>query len=80
VLGILGFLSVFWLLGRLGGGSSSSKSAVKLPKVVIGSGPPVVIVTVLDPKADPLWTTKIQKNREDYAKRHGMFTTYTPTV
>lgn len=73
ILGILGFLSVFWLLGRIGG-SSKSTSTVKLPKVAIGSGPPVVIVTVLDPKADPEWTTRIQKNREDYAKRHGRST------
>ena len=70
VLGILGFLTVFWLLGRIGGGSSNTQAA-HLPKVAIGSGPPVVIVTVLDPKADQGWTAKIQKNREDYAKRHG---------
>ena len=70
VLGILGFLTVFWLLGRIGGGSSNTQAS-HLPKVAIGSGPPVVIVTVLDPKADQGWTAKIQKNREDYAKRHG---------
>ncbi|KAF2829637.1 hypothetical protein CC86DRAFT_344158 [Ophiobolus disseminans] len=70
VVGILGFLTVFWLLGRIGGGSSTT-NAPHLPKVAIGSGPPVVIVTVLDPKADQGWTSKIQKNREDYAKRHG---------
>lgn len=69
VLGVLGLLTVFWLLRRTGGGSGSS--AVNLPKVAIGSGPPVVIVTVLDPKADPAWTKKVKKNREDYAKKHG---------
>ncbi|KAH7090782.1 alpha-1,6-mannosyltransferas-like protein subunit [Paraphoma chrysanthemicola] len=70
VLGILGFLTVFWLLGKLGGGSSGS-NVPNLPKVAIGSGAPVVIVTVLDPKADPVWTAKIKQNREDYAKKHG---------
>ena len=71
VLAILGFLTLFWLLGRSGGSSSDAK-APNLPKVVIGSGAPVVIVTVLDPKADPVWVSKIKHNREDYAKRHGM--------
>jgi hypothetical protein len=71
VIAILGFLSVYWLLGKLAGGSSDA-NAPKLPKVAIGSGAPVVIVTVLDPKADPGWVAKIKHNREDYAKRHGM--------
>lgn len=70
VLGILGFLTVFWLLGRIGGGSKAS--APSLPKVAIGSGAPVVIVTVLDPNADTEWTEKIKQNREVYAKKHGM--------
>jgi hypothetical protein len=71
VVAILGFLSVYWLLGKLGG--SSDSNAPNLPKVAIGSGAPVVIVTVLDPKADQGWVAKIKQNRESYAKRHGMF-------
>lgn len=71
VFGILGFLTVFWLLRKIGGGSSNSK-APNLPRVAVGSGAPVVIVTVLDPQADPAWTAKIKHNREEYAKRHGM--------
>jgi mannan polymerase II complex MNN11 subunit len=70
VFGLLGFLTVFWLLRKIGGGSSNSK-APNLPRVAIGSGPPVVIVTVLDPQADLAWTAKIKHNREEYAKRHG---------
>ncbi|EAT84983.2 hypothetical protein SNOG_07517 [Parastagonospora nodorum SN15] len=66
---MLGFLSVYWLLGKLGG--SSDSNAPNLPKVAIGSGAPVVIVTVLDPKANPEWVAKIKQNREGYAKRHG---------
>ena len=42
-----------------------------IPKPNIGSGPPVVVVTVIDPKADPVWMQKIKSNREEYAKRHG---------
>lgn len=70
VIAILGFLSVYWLLAKLTGGSSDA-NAPNLPKVAVGSGAPVVIVTVLDPKADPGWVAKIKHNREDYAKRHG---------
>ncbi|KAF2036179.1 hypothetical protein EK21DRAFT_52951 [Setomelanomma holmii] len=70
VVGILGFLTVFWLLGKTGGGGSNSQ-APNLPKVAIGSGVPVVIVTVVDPKADPAWTAKIKHNREEYARIHG---------
>ncbi|KAH8717119.1 galactosyl transferase GMA12/MNN10 family-domain-containing protein [Phaeosphaeriaceae sp. PMI808] len=69
VLAILGFLALFWVVGRAGGGSSSN--APNIPKVAIGSGAPVVIVTVIDPKADPGWIAKIKQNREQYAKRHG---------
>jgi mannan polymerase II complex MNN11 subunit len=69
VLAILGFLTLFWLLGKTGGDSDSN--APSLPKVAIGSGAPVVIVTVLDPKGDPAWVAKLKHNREDYAKRHG---------
>jgi mannan polymerase II complex MNN11 subunit len=60
-----------------GGATSSHKSkvggwaAANLPKANIGSGPPVVVVTVIDPKADAAWTQKIKSNREEYAKRHG---------
>jgi mannan polymerase II complex MNN11 subunit len=71
VLAILGFLAVFWVLGKIGGGGSIDAMAPKLPNVVIGSGAPVVIVTVLDPKADAGWVSKIKANRQDYAKRHG---------
>ncbi|KAF2639133.1 alpha-1,6-mannosyltransferas-like protein subunit [Massarina eburnea CBS 473.64] len=83
VVGILGFLTVLWLLGRTGndGGSAAQKATTpvpKIPKVAIGSGPPVVIVTVIDGKADPTWAAKIKKNREDYAKKHG-YLTFFPT-
>jgi mannan polymerase II complex MNN11 subunit len=67
VVGILAFLTILWLFGRIGG--SSDKSVI--PAVAIGTGPPVVIVTVLDPKADPAWVEKIKKNREQYARKHG---------
>jgi mannan polymerase II complex MNN11 subunit len=69
VIGILGFLTVLWLFGRIGGGSDSAV----IPAAAIGTGPPVVIVTVLDPKADPAWVDKIKKNREQYARKHGGF-------
>lgn len=75
VLGILGFLGIFWLLGKIGGGSGTTNwTAANIPKVAVGSGPPVVIVTVLDPSADPVWTERIKKNRETYAKKHGYLT------
>lgn len=69
VVGILGFLTLVWLLRRSGG-----DAGVNIPKVAIGSGPPVVIVTTIDPKADAAWVGKIKKNRNDYAKKHGAFT------
>ncbi|KAL6710751.1 putative alpha-1,6-mannosyltransferase mnn11 [Coniothyrium glycines] len=79
VIGILGFLGLIWLLGgRSAGRGKASWSAANLPKVAVGSGPPVVVVTVLDPKADPAWTQKIKTNREDYAKRHG-YRTFFPS-
>jgi hypothetical protein len=68
VIAILGFLTLAWLFGRIGGGGNSSVLPAAPP---IGSGPPVVIVTTIDPKADPAWVQKIKSNREDYAKRHG---------
>ena len=72
VAGIVAFLGILWLFGVLGGSSGKPAwTAANIPKVAVGSGPPVVIVTVLDPKANPTWTEKIKKNREDYAKRHG---------
>lgn len=70
VIAILGFLTFTWLFGRIGGGSNTS---VLPPQPPIGSGPPVVIVTALDPQASPEWVQKIKKNREDYAKKHGTF-------
>jgi mannan polymerase II complex MNN11 subunit len=68
VITILGFLTLAWLFGRIGGGSNTSVLPAIPP---IGSGPPVVIVTTIDPKADPIWVSNIKKNRDDYAKRHG---------
>lgn len=70
VFGVLAFITLLWLRR----GPSGGRTVVNLPKVAIGSGPPVVIVTVLDPKADPAWTRKIKANREEYAERHGMHT------
>lgn len=67
---VLGFLTLLWLLGVIGGSSSSAPLA-NIPKVAVGSGAPVVIVTVLDPKANPAWVQKIKANREEYAKKHG---------
>jgi mannan polymerase II complex MNN11 subunit len=67
---VLGFLTLLWLLGVIGGGSSSAP-LVNIPKVAVGSGAPVVIVTVLDPSANPAWVQKIKANREEYAKKHG---------
>lgn len=67
---VLGFFTLLWLLGIIGGRSSSAP-LVDIPKVAVGSGPPVVVVTVLDPSANPAWTQKIKANREDYAKKHG---------
>ncbi|KAF1851974.1 glycosyltransferase family 34 protein [Cucurbitaria berberidis CBS 394.84] len=79
VVGILGFLGIVWLLGRRGGNSQGvAWTAAHIPKVAIGSGAPVVIVTVIDPKADPSWTQRIKSNREEYAKRHG-YLTFFPT-
>jgi mannan polymerase II complex MNN11 subunit len=75
---ILGFFTLYWLLGGRGHTRNyGSKvvggwTAADIPKASIGSGPPVVVVTVIDPKADPVWVQKIKSNREDYAKRHGM--------
>jgi mannan polymerase II complex MNN11 subunit len=66
VLGVLGFLTIIWLLRRTGGESRGEAA-------IIGSGAPVVIVTVLDPKADSTWLQKVKRNREDYASRHGMW-------
>lgn len=74
VIGILGFLGILWLLGKTGSGGTKVWTAANIPKVAVGSGPPVVIVTVFDPKADPAWTQKIKNNREAYAKRHGIYT------
>jgi mannan polymerase II complex MNN11 subunit len=74
--GILGFFVLIWMLSG-SGGTSRTKSkvggwtAANIPKPTIGSGPPVVVVTVIDPKADPVWMQKIKSNREEYAKRHG---------
>ncbi|OAG07016.1 alpha-1,6-mannosyltransferase-like protein subunit, partial [Paraphaeosphaeria sporulosa] len=69
VVGILGFLTLIWLLRRTGGDAGAN-----IPKVAVGSGPPVVIVTTIDPRADAAWAAKIRKNREDYAKKHGYLT------
>ncbi|KAF1924651.1 glycosyltransferase family 34 protein [Didymella exigua CBS 183.55] len=74
---VLGFLTLLWLLGIIGGRSSSAPLA-NIPKVAVGSGAPVVVVTVLDPSANPAWTAKIKANREEYAKKHG-YLTHFPT-
>jgi mannan polymerase II complex MNN11 subunit len=71
VVGILGFLTICWLLGRTGSREQSA-AIPKLKKVDIGSGPPVVIVTVIDPKADAVWVKRIKQNRIEYATRHGL--------
>lgn len=76
--GILGFFVLVWMLSGSGGTTTRKGTKVggwttaNIPKPKIGSGPPVVIVTVVDPKMDPTWTAKIKKNREVYAKKHGM--------
>ncbi|KAF2689739.1 glycosyltransferase family 34 protein [Lentithecium fluviatile CBS 122367] len=64
---------MFWLVGRIGRVETGA-AIPKLPKVEIGSGPPVVIVTVIDPKADAVWVKRIKQNRDEYAKRHGYLT------
>ncbi|KAF9738070.1 hypothetical protein PMIN06_002910 [Paraphaeosphaeria minitans] len=69
LVGILGFLTLIWLLRRTG-----RDAGANIPKVAVGSGPPVVIVTTIDPRADAAWAAKIRKNREDYAKKHGYLT------
>jgi mannan polymerase II complex MNN11 subunit len=71
IIAVVGLLTVLWLLGRIGRGGGGS---ALIPSVAIGSGPPVVIITVLDPQADARWTKQIKNNREDYAKRHGYLT------
>jgi mannan polymerase II complex MNN11 subunit len=67
---------LYFLSGSGATGSYKAKvggwTSANIPKANIGSGPPVVLVTVIDPKADPAWTQKIKRNREEYAKRHGM--------
>jgi mannan polymerase II complex MNN11 subunit len=69
VAALLGFLTLLWLLGA--GRHASSTPGVNIQKVPVGSGPPVVIVTTIDPRADPTWVSKIKANREAYAKKHG---------
>ena len=70
------FTLLWFFSGRGATGSYRAKvggwTTANIPKASIGSGPPVVLVTVIDPKADPVWIQKIKSNREDYAKRHGM--------
>jgi len=78
--GVLGFFVLIWMLsGSSDTHKRSSKvvggwKAANIPKPNIGSGPPVVIVTVIDPKANPAWVQKVKNNREEYAKRHGYLT------
>lgn len=73
-IGILALLTLIWLFGRSGGGGGGNGLSTA---ALIGTGPAVVIVTVIDPKADPAWVQKIKQNREDYAKRHGSYTNHT---
>lgn len=75
---VLGFVTLLWLLGIIGGHSSSAPLA-NIPKVAVGTGAPVVIVTVLDPSANPAWVQKIKANREDYAKKHGTLASFSDT-
>ncbi|KAF1836870.1 alpha-1,6-mannosyltransferas-like protein subunit [Decorospora gaudefroyi] len=83
---VAGVTCVFLLIWLLSGGGTSSTRAAKvggwtaasIPKVAVGTGPPVVVVTVIDPQADPAWIDKIRNNREEYAKRHG-YQTFFPT-
>lgn len=75
--GILSFFVLVWMLSGSSGYTNKGTKVggwtdANIPKPRIGSGPPVVVVTVVDPKLDPAWTAKIKKNRQDYAKRHGM--------
>ncbi|ORY18738.1 galactosyl transferase GMA12/MNN10 family-domain-containing protein [Clohesyomyces aquaticus] len=72
VICILGFLSILWLWKRSGGASGLE------PSGIVGSRAPVVIVTVIDPRANAAWVAKIMKNREDYAKKHG-YATFFPS-
>ena len=82
--GVMGFFVLIWMLSG-SGGTSRTKSTFKvggwtaanIAKPTIGSGPPVVVVTVIDPKADPVWSQKIKSNREEYAKQHGRIQTLT---
>ncbi|KAF2866092.1 alpha-1,6-mannosyltransferas-like protein subunit [Massariosphaeria phaeospora] len=77
VVGALGFFTLLWLFGWIGGGSSSNSvlpGGVASTISLIGTGPAVVIVTVIDPQANPAWTERIKKNREEYAKKHGYLT------
>jgi mannan polymerase II complex MNN11 subunit len=76
VAALLGFFALLWLLGA--GRHTSSTPGVNIPKVPVGSGPPVVIVTTIDPRADAAWVDKIKANRQAYAKKHGAYPPYTP--
>lgn len=77
--GVLGFFVLIWMLSGSGGTSRRTASkvggwtAANIPKPAIGSGPPVVVITTIDPKADPVWIQKIKSNREEYAKKHGTY-------
>ncbi|KAI4694888.1 uncharacterized protein J4E84_001511 [Alternaria hordeiaustralica] len=83
--GVLGFFVLIWMLSGSGGTSRRTASkvggwtAANIPKPAIGSGPPVVVITTIDPKADPVWIQKIKSNREEYAKKHG-YLTFFPTA
>lgn len=77
IAALLGFVTLLWLLGARR--HSSSTPGVNIQKVPVGSGPPVVIVTTIDPRADPTWVTRIKANRDAYAKKHGASLSHTPT-
>ncbi|KAF2005092.1 glycosyltransferase family 34 protein [Amniculicola lignicola CBS 123094] len=66
VVGCLVLIVLIWLLR-----GSGPDNGVGLATPVIGTGAPIVIVTVLDQKKSPGWIEAIKKNREDYARRHG---------
>lgn len=80
LVALLGFATFWWLLGAVGiRGGRGGKGVPGIPSPsIIGTGPEVVIVTVLPHDADERWAEKIRANREGYAKKHG-YLTFFPT-
>ncbi|KAF2460376.1 galactosyl transferase GMA12/MNN10 family-domain-containing protein [Lineolata rhizophorae] len=69
----LGLLSFIFIASRLFRSSSGSAQSEYIPP----GTPPVVIVTVLDPKGNPSFNEMVKQNREHYAEKHG-YTTFFP--